>query len=139
MNTWDAWYRGRSALVVGGLGFVGLNVSRRLAALGATVGVVTPRLVAHSTQAADLESAGARILEADVRDADRMRAAVAGRDVVFNLAGRSGAVRSLEDPFTDLDVNCRGRSSCSRPCVPRARRQSWYFQDRLGGAWMPFQ
>jgi UDP-glucose 4-epimerase len=108
MNIWDAWYRGRSALVVGGLGFVGINVSRRLAALGATVGVVTPRRAAHDTRAADLESAGARILEADVRDADRMREAVAGRDVVFNLAGRSGAVRSLEDPFTDLDVNCRG-------------------------------
>jgi UDP-glucose 4-epimerase len=37
-----------------------------------------------------------------------MRAAVAGQDVVFNLAGQSGAVRSMEDPFTDLEVNCRG-------------------------------
>jgi nucleoside-diphosphate-sugar epimerase len=87
---------------------VGVNVSQRLAALGAAVCVVTPRRAAHDTRAAALESAGARILEADVRDGDRMREAVAGSDVVFNLAGRSGAVRSVEDPFTDLDVNCRG-------------------------------
>ncbi len=37
-----------------------------------------------------------------------MAAAVAGQEVVFNLAGQSGAVRSMEDPWTDLDVNCRG-------------------------------
>ena len=28
--------------------------------------------------------------------------------MIFNLAGESGAVRSMEDPWTDLDVNCRG-------------------------------
>jgi nucleoside-diphosphate-sugar epimerase len=37
-----------------------------------------------------------------------MREAVSGQDVIFNLAGQSGAVRSMEDPWTDLDVNCRG-------------------------------
>ena len=28
--------------------------------------------------------------------------------MIFNLSGQSGAVRSMEDPWTDLDVNCRG-------------------------------
>ncbi len=37
-----------------------------------------------------------------------MAEAVAGQDVIVNLAGESGAVRSMEDPWTDLDVNCRG-------------------------------
>jgi nucleoside-diphosphate-sugar epimerase len=108
VKTWDTWYRGRSVLVVGGLGFVGINLSRRLLGLGATIRIVTPRRAAHDAEAVGLESLGARILEADVREAGPMREAVAGSDVVFNLAGRSGAVRSLEDPFTDLDVNCRG-------------------------------
>jgi UDP-glucose 4-epimerase len=108
MKSWDAWYRGRPVLVVGGLGFVGINLSRRLAAGGATTRIVTPRRAAHDARAAELEALGARIVEADVRDAAPMREAVAGCDVVFDLAGRSGAVRSLEDPFTDLDVNCRG-------------------------------
>jgi len=108
MTNWDAWYRGGSAVVVGGLGFVGINLSRRLSAIGAAVRVVTPRRAVHDVGAAELEAAGARILEGDVQDGARMREAVAGCDVVFNLAGRSGAVRSLEDPFTDLDVNCRG-------------------------------
>src|SRR5262249_62077974 len=37
-----------------------------------------------------------------------MRHVVAGQEIVFHLAAQSGAVRSQEDPFTDLDVNCRG-------------------------------
>src|SRR5262249_26213208 len=44
----------------------------------------------------------------DLRDAAAMRTAVDGQDIVFNMAGRSGAVQSVVDPAGDLDVNCRG-------------------------------
>jgi nucleoside-diphosphate-sugar epimerase len=37
-----------------------------------------------------------------------MESAVRGQHVVFNLAGQSGAVRSMEQPWADLDVNGRG-------------------------------
>src|SRR3954467_12422515 len=37
-----------------------------------------------------------------------MDAAVRGQDAIFNLAGQSGAVRSMEQPWDDLDVNVRG-------------------------------
>src|SRR3954467_324739 len=37
-----------------------------------------------------------------------MDAAVRGQDAIFNLAGQSGAVRSMEEPWADLDVNARG-------------------------------
>ena len=108
MAQWRSWYRGRRVLIVGGLGFLGANLSRRLAALGASVTVVTPDRAAHELEATELEASGADVISADLRDVAAMRAAVAGRAAVFNLAGRSGAVRSMEDPFTDLDVNCRG-------------------------------
>jgi UDP-glucose 4-epimerase len=36
---------------------------------------------------------------------------VAHQDVIFNVAGQSGALRSMEDPWTDLDVNCGGALS----------------------------
>jgi UDP-glucose 4-epimerase len=104
----QTWYAGRPVLVIGGLGFIGANLSRRLVSGGAACTVVTPLRAAHQLEAAALESSGVRIVEADVRDAAAIRDAVAGQQVVFNLAGRSGAVRSIEDPFTDLDVNCRG-------------------------------
>ena len=105
---WGAWYGGRRVLVVGGLGFIGAHLSRRVLALGAACTIVTPNRSTHDADAAALERAGARVVEGDLRDATAMLAAVDGQVVVFNLSGRSGAVRSMEDPLTDLDVNCRG-------------------------------
>ena len=107
-SAWNGWYGGRRVLVLGGLGFIGASLSRRLAALGAVCTVVTPARAAHDADAGDLERAGATVVEGDLRDAAAMAAVVRDQVVVFNLSGRSGAVRSMEDPLTDLDVNCRG-------------------------------
>jgi UDP-glucose 4-epimerase len=104
----DAWYRSCAVLVLGGLGFIGVNLSRRLVVSGARVTVVTPRRFAHAQEAADLESSGASVVEADIRDFDAMRRVVREQNVLFSLSARSGAVRSVEDPLTDLDVNGRG-------------------------------
>jgi UDP-glucose 4-epimerase len=104
----DAWYRGRAVLVLGGLGFMGHSLSRRLIAGGARLTVVTRRRSAHEPEAEELASSGARLVEADLRDREEMRRVVEGQEALFNLSARSGAVRSVDDPFTDLDVNCRG-------------------------------
>jgi UDP-glucose 4-epimerase len=101
-------YQGQRALVLGGFGFIGTHLTERLRAEGAEVTAVTRTLAPHRGAAARLSANGVRVLEGDLRDAAAMRAAVRGQQVVFNLAGQSGAVQSMEDPQTDLDVNCRG-------------------------------
>jgi nucleoside-diphosphate-sugar epimerase len=95
-------------LVIGGLGFIGVNLTGRLVGQGRSVTVVTPSRARHLERAAAFEARGVRIVEGDLRDAGAMAEAVADQQIVFNLAGESGAVRSMEDPWTDLDVNCRG-------------------------------
>ena len=117
-------YRDRRALVVGGLGFIGGRLSTALADAGAAVTVVTPSRQKHLEPALDLEARGVRVLEGDVRDRGQMDAAVRGQDVIFNLAGQSGAVRSMEEPWDDLDVNARGMLTlveAVRRGNPRAR------------------
>ena len=108
-------------LVIGGLGFIGSNLVARLAGLDARVTAVTPNRRRHDGLASELESAGVAVVEADIRDAEAMRIAVVAQDVVFNVSGQSGAVRSMEDPWTDLDVNLRGTSCCSRRCAKPTR------------------
>lgn len=98
----------RSVLVIGGLGFIGANLTARLSALGARVTIATRSVERHRHAAIAAGARGTRVLEADLRDAAAMRDTVVGQDLVFNLAGQSGAVQSMEDPLTDLDVNCRG-------------------------------
>jgi UDP-glucose 4-epimerase len=103
--------RGRRALVIGGLGFIGGNLSRRLARDGAVVTVVTPSRARHTDDTTVLEATGVLVVEADVRDCPAMTRAVQEQELVFNVSGQSGAVRSMQDPWTDLDVNCGGALS----------------------------
>src|SRR5262249_42798420 len=101
-------YAGRRVLVAGGLGFIGAHLTARLCAADADVTVVTQSLAAHQEDVARFSIANVRLVEADVRDASAIADAVAGQEGVFSLAGRSGAVRRIDDPAADLDVNCRG-------------------------------
>lgn len=94
--------------VIGGMGFIGVNLTDRLLKEGAAVTVLTPLRERHGDQADAFERRGARVIEGDIRDRELVPGAVAGHDVIFNLSGQSGAVRSMEDPWPDLDINLRG-------------------------------
>lgn len=100
--------RGTPVLVVGGLGFIGINLTRKLAALGAVPTVLSRSRGSDPVELAALEQAGVTLVTGDVRDADVVGPIVAKQHIVFNLSGQSGAVKSMEDPWTDLDVNLRG-------------------------------
>ena len=95
-------------LVIGGMGFIGVNLAGRLIADGASVTILTPLRERHADQADLFEQRGARVVEGDLRDRELMPTLVDGQDAIFNLSGQSGAVRSMEDPWPDLDVNLRG-------------------------------
>ena len=100
--------RDSRVLVIGGLGFIGVNLADRLLNDGAAVTVLTPLRERHGDQADAFERRGARIVEGDLRDRELLPTVVAKQDVIFNLSGQSGAIRSMEDPWSDLDINLRG-------------------------------
>ncbi|MDZ4064378.1 MAG: NAD-dependent epimerase/dehydratase family protein, partial [Coriobacteriia bacterium] len=94
----DSWH-GKHVLVTGGSGFIGSNLIRHLAVRGALCTSV------------DLVEPGPglpvdRAVLADITDQAAMRRCVAGADVVFPLAGRSGAVDSMSRAEEDLRLNC---------------------------------
>lgn len=101
-------YARQRVLVIGGLGFIGVNLTERLVTSEAQVTVVTRSRARHHDRALQYEARGVKIVEGDIRNAGNMARAVADQAVVFNLAGESGAVRSMEEPTADLDVNCGG-------------------------------
>lgn len=108
------WQSGRQGmrdarvLIVGGLGFIGVNLTSRLASLGSQVAVLTPDRGRHVAEVTRFERQGVEVIEGDLRDQALIEKHVAGRQLIVNLSGQSGAVRSMDDPWTDLDVNCRG-------------------------------
>ncbi|HEX6737304.1 MAG TPA: NAD-dependent epimerase/dehydratase family protein [Vicinamibacteria bacterium] len=104
------FYRGRKVLVTGGLGFIGSNLCRALADLGAEVLAVDSLLPDYGGNLFNLAGYEdkVRLNIADVRG-HAMGFLVRGQEVVFNLAGQVSHVDSMTDPFTDLEINCRSQ------------------------------
>jgi UDP-glucose 4-epimerase len=136
------WYAGRRVLVTGGLGFIGSNLARRLADLGADVRVVdalVPDCGGNRFNLAGVEDRVA-VTIGDIRDAETMRPLVAGCDVVFHLAAQISHIDSMRDPLADLDLNARGSlvviDACRRhnpgvKVVYASTRQIYGRADRL--------
>jgi len=104
------FYRGRKVLVTGGLGFIGSNLCRTLADLGARVLAVDSLLPDYGGNLFNLAGYEdrVRINIADVRG-HGMEYLVRGQEVLFNLAGQVSHLDSMTDPFTDLEINCRSQ------------------------------
>jgi UDP-glucose 4-epimerase len=60
-----------------------------------------------------------RVNVADIRQQSTMNYLVRGHDVIFNLAGQVSHIDSMQDPYTDLEINCR-----SQLCVLEACRRN---------------
>jgi len=101
------FYRGRKILVTGGIGFIGSNLCRVLADLGAQVTAVDSLLPDYGGNLFNLAGYEdkVRINIADVRG-HGMEYLVQGQEVLFNLAGQVSHIDSMTDPFTDLEINC---------------------------------
>ena len=101
------YYRGRRVLVTGGLGFIGSNLCRTLADLGAQVTAVDSLLPDYGGNLFNLAGYEdkVRINIADVRG-HGMEYLVRGHEVLFNLAGQVSHIDSMIDPVTDLEINC---------------------------------
>jgi UDP-glucose 4-epimerase len=111
-------YQGKRALITGGLGFIGANLARRLAGAGADVTLVDsliPKYGGNLFNVADLRDR-VRVNISDVRDEHSMGYLVQGQDYLFNLAGQTSHMDSMEDPYTDLDINCRSQLSILEAC-----------------------
>jgi UDP-glucose 4-epimerase len=102
---------GRRCVVTGGLGFIGSNLVRALADLGADVAVVDALVPRHGGNPRNLEGLDVTVVQADLGDAHAVRPLLDRVDVVFNLAGQVSHVDSMTDPLFDLDVNTRSQAA----------------------------
>ena len=110
------FYSGKRVLVTGGLGFIGLNLSRRLLELGASVTVLDNFMPPGVSEMHADFLGRIRIAIADIRDEDKVERVIRDQDIIFNLAGKSGAAGSNKTPLNDLDINCRGHLTILEAC-----------------------
>ncbi len=120
------FYRGKSVLVTGGLGFIGSNLAHALVERGADVTLLDSMLPAYGATLANVEAIRDRlkINFSDVRDGHSLRYLVRDQALVFSLAGQISHVESMLDPMTDLEINCASQLSlleCCREGNPGAK------------------
>ena len=102
----------RPVLITGGAGFIGTNLARRLLKGGGRV-LVYDNLSRPGVER-NLQWLRARhgdrlqVEIADIRDRDRVRAAVAQAGQVFHLAAQVAVTSSLVDPREDFEINLGG-------------------------------
>ncbi|RIK20588.1 MAG: NAD-dependent epimerase, partial [Chloroflexi bacterium] len=108
----------KNILITGGLGFIGANLALRLAELGAHVTLVDSLIPEYGGNLFNIEPIRDRVTVniADVRDEFSMDYLVRGRDYLFNLAGQTSHLDSMQNPYTDLDINCRAQLSILEAC-----------------------
>jgi nucleoside-diphosphate-sugar epimerase len=94
-------------LVTGGAGFIGSNIVEALVKRGEEV-VVLDNLSTGYEKNIDHVRDRLTFVKGDIRDADAVRAALAGVDYVFHEAALASVPRSIEDPVLVTDVNVRG-------------------------------
>jgi UDP-glucose 4-epimerase len=117
MRTFEE-FEGAAVLVTGGLGFIGSNLARRLVSLGARVTVVDSLIPEYGGNVFNISGMEDRIQVniSDVRDSFSMNRLVEGKNYLFNLAGQTSHMDSMEDPFTDLEINCKAQLSILESC-----------------------
>ncbi len=111
-------FRDKNVLITGGLGFIGSNLAHQLIEFGANVLLVDSLIPEYGGNIFNVDSMRnrAQINISDVRDEHSMRFLVQEKDFLFNLAGQTSHLDSMQEPYTDLDINCRAQISILEAC-----------------------
>src|SRR6476661_8374092 len=85
-----SFYRDRSVMITGGLGFIGSNLAHALVNLGAKVLIVDSLIPDYGGNLFNVSAieGRVRINVADIRQQTTMNHLVQRHDVIFNLAGQ---------------------------------------------------
>ncbi|MCX5796528.1 MAG: NAD(P)-dependent oxidoreductase [Elusimicrobia bacterium] len=110
-------------LVFGGAGFLGSHVSDALSDAGHAVTVFDVKVSPFLRK-------GQKMLVGDIQDEDRVRAAVAGSDVVYNFAGIADLQAAHDDPVGSVRSNILGNCIILEACV-KAKVKRYVFASTL--------
>ncbi len=109
---------GKKVLISGGLGFIGSNLAARLVGDGAQVTIIDSMIPEYGGNMRNIHEISDKITVnfSDVRDPFSINQLISEQDYLFNLAGQTSHLDSMEEPFTDLDINAKAQLSILEAC-----------------------
>ena len=116
LNT-EAFYK-KNVIISGGLGFIGSNLAIKLVDCGAVVTIIDSLIPEYGGNFWNIEPVKdkVKINISDVRDEHSMRNLIQGQEYFFNLAGQTSHLDSMQNPFTDLEINSKAQLSILEAC-----------------------
>jgi len=115
---WQSRFGKPKVMITGGLGLIGSTLARRLVSLGSDVLVVDSlnrKFGGNLFNIEDIRDA-VRIEIQDIRHIREMNDLLQDREIIFNLAGQTSHMDSMNAPFEDLEINCLAQLSLLEAC-----------------------
>ena len=111
-------FNGSRILITGGIGFIGSNLAIELVRQGARVTLVDSMIPEYGGNLWNIEPVRDRVTVniSDVRDEHAMKYLIQGQDYLFNLAGQTSHLDSMQNPYPDLEINARAQLSILEAC-----------------------
>jgi UDP-glucose 4-epimerase len=111
-------FKGKNALITGGMGFIGSNLAIRLVELGANVTILDAMIPDYGGNEFNVlpVSDRVRVNFCDIRDDTAVNYLVRGQDYIFHLAGQVCHLMSLSNPFPDIDMNITATAILMEAC-----------------------
>lgn len=111
-------FKGAKVLITGGLGFIGSNLAEKLIDFGSEVTLVDSLIPEYGGNLFNIESIRDKVKVniSDVRDEHSMKYLIQGQDFLFNLAGQTSHMDSMNNPYIDLDINAKAQLSILEAC-----------------------
>lgn len=105
-------------LITGGLGFIGSTLAHRLIELRASVTLIDSLIPNYGGNLFNIEAIASQLHVnlSDIRDPFSMAVLVKDKEVIFNLAGQTSHMDSMQDPQTDLAINSAAQLSLLEQC-----------------------
>ena len=103
-------FKDKNVLITGGMGFVGSNLAIKLVDLGANVLIADAMIDEYGGNLFNIDPIRnqIKINFCDIRDENSMNYLVRDQDYIFLCAAQVNHIKSLSDPFPDVDINIRG-------------------------------
>ncbi|OGO24782.1 MAG: hypothetical protein A2Z28_01445 [Chloroflexi bacterium RBG_16_51_9] len=98
--------KGKNILVTGGAGFIGSHIVDRLAPDNKVF--VLDNLFNGSMENLAKSQDRITFIKGDIRDKELVADAVSKVEYIFHLAAHVSVIRSLKDPYLDMEVNIKG-------------------------------
>ena len=118
MTQVDSKYKSKRVLITGGLGFIGSNLAIKLVKMGADVTILDAMIPEYGGNLFNIDPIknDARINFSNVCDEFSVNHLVKNKDYIFHLAGQVSHIKSMTNPFDDIDFNIKGTVVLMEAC-----------------------